>query len=137
MNYPKGTLDYIKNNRFHPDRNPGDESAHAKFLEINQAYSILSNDLSRREYDLTLESPSATRRNVRTRRQDHIRPDDWILYRKSTAQQYQRMYDFKTHQSTHYPDISGQKRDKEKYDAFKRQMEYMRQEKRSVSWAHD
>src|SRR5215469_5488394 len=33
----------------HPDRTPSKES-HAKFLEINEAYSVLGNDQLRREY---------------------------------------------------------------------------------------
>lgn len=37
--------------KFHPDANKGDKSAEARFKEISEAHSILSNDEKRREYD--------------------------------------------------------------------------------------
>lgn len=38
----------------HPDLNPGNETAHQEFLRINEAYAILGNDVTRREYDREL-----------------------------------------------------------------------------------
>ena len=35
----------------HPDSNPGDAKAEAKFKEISEAYSVLSDSAQRREYD--------------------------------------------------------------------------------------
>ena len=35
----------------HPDKNPGDEEASARFQEINAAYEVLSDTQRRREYD--------------------------------------------------------------------------------------
>lgn len=37
--------------QYHPDSNPGDAKAEAKFKEISEAYSVLSDSAQRREYD--------------------------------------------------------------------------------------
>ncbi len=37
--------------KYHPDANPGDKNAEAKFKEINEAYTILSNPTERQKYD--------------------------------------------------------------------------------------
>ncbi|MGF0118304.1 DnaJ C-terminal domain-containing protein [Promicromonospora sp. Marseille-Q5078] len=37
--------------RYHPDQNPGDEAAEAKFKEIGEAYAVLSDAEQRRQYD--------------------------------------------------------------------------------------
>ncbi len=37
--------------KYHPDKNPGDETAEAKFKEINEAYSVLSDAQKRAAYD--------------------------------------------------------------------------------------
>ncbi|KAH4041829.1 hypothetical protein HBI56_004750 [Parastagonospora nodorum] len=37
--------------KLHPDKNPGDETAHAKFQQIGEAYQILSDDQLRAAYD--------------------------------------------------------------------------------------
>ena len=37
--------------KYHPDANPGDEEAAAKFKEASEAYAVLSDADKRRQYD--------------------------------------------------------------------------------------
>ena len=54
---PTATEDEIKRSyrvlakKYHPDVNPGDATAAAKFAEVNEANSILSDPQKRAEYD--------------------------------------------------------------------------------------
>lgn len=42
--------------KYHPDRNPDDKDALKKFQEVNEAYEVLSNEDSRKEYDKKISS---------------------------------------------------------------------------------
>ncbi|KAM4621747.1 dnaJ homolog subfamily C member 4 isoform 1-T2 [Polymixia lowei] len=60
---PNASLDEIKNaffdksKKLHPDSDPSNPALHSQFVELNEAYSVLSKDLSRKEYDLRLQTP--------------------------------------------------------------------------------
>jgi len=38
--------------KYHPDKNPGDEVAHQKFVDVNEANEVLSNEETRHIYDI-------------------------------------------------------------------------------------
>ena len=38
--------------KFHPDKNPGDQNAAQKYLEVNKAYEILTDPEKKQLYDL-------------------------------------------------------------------------------------
>lgn len=62
---PNASKDEIKKayrklaRKYHPDVNPGDSEAEAKFKEIGEAYEILSNEEKRKEYDQLRQAASS------------------------------------------------------------------------------
>jgi DnaJ-class molecular chaperone len=48
--------------KYHPDRNKNSEEAKQKFMQIVEAYEVLSNEQSRKEYDITTQYGSAIHR---------------------------------------------------------------------------
>lgn len=64
---PNASIDAIKSAyrklvlKYHPDRNAGNKDAERRFIEINQAYEILSDATLRNQYDLSLSAPKASR----------------------------------------------------------------------------
>ena len=50
--------------QYHPDMKSDDPSMHQKFVQINEAYSVLSKPLSRRDYDATLDADNYIHRRM-------------------------------------------------------------------------
>ncbi|KAF0461067.1 DnaJ-domain-containing protein [Gigaspora margarita] len=67
---------YKLSKKYHPDVNFNDDQAHNKFLQINEAYSILGNEQSRRDYDRSLSQQSASHNsgNIMNKTSIHFRP---------------------------------------------------------------
>nr|XP_010597385.2 dnaJ homolog subfamily C member 4 [Loxodonta africana] len=57
---------FTKSKELHPDRDPGNPALHSRFVELNEAYHVLSHEQSRRSYDhqlrwsSPLKSPGTT-----------------------------------------------------------------------------
>ncbi|KAI9336248.1 DnaJ domain-containing protein [Pilaira anomala] len=56
---------YRLSKKYHPDLNPNNKQAHAMFLDVNEAYSVLGNEASKRKYDYdNSDSGGSSRNNV-------------------------------------------------------------------------
>ncbi|XP_035988350.1 dnaJ homolog subfamily C member 4 [Fundulus heteroclitus] len=48
---------FDKSKKLHPDSDLSNPALHSQFVELNEAYRVLSKELSRKEYDLRLQRP--------------------------------------------------------------------------------
>ncbi|KAJ3209156.1 hypothetical protein HDU67_006370 [Dinochytrium kinnereticum] len=110
---------YELSKKFHPDKNPGNEAAHEKFLKISEAYSTLSDATTRRQYDRTLSYSRPTTSGAGSSRphgtgprpttfRSKLRPDDWILHRSNSGPK-SKFYDYEAHQQQHYQEYQENK----------------------------
>jgi len=63
-------VNFVTYAQHHPDLNPGDPSSHTKFVRLNEAYSVLSDVTSRREYDLRSVRSIRARQHSQSHNQD-------------------------------------------------------------------
>ncbi|KAM9357161.1 dnaJ homolog subfamily C member 4 [Symphorus nematophorus] len=48
---------FDKSKKLHPDSDPSNPALHSQFVELNEAYRVLSKDRSRKEYDFKIRRP--------------------------------------------------------------------------------
>ncbi|KAK9761077.1 hypothetical protein K7432_014286 [Basidiobolus ranarum] len=89
---------YKLSKKFHPDVNLNSEEAHASFLRINEAYSVLGNENSRKDYDRSIRSSTAGGVRFRSRR-----PSVQVNTMKRTQPKTGKTrYNLREHYARHY-----------------------------------
>jgi len=67
---------FKESKKIHPDMNPNDPKSKAKFIKLNEAYSVLSKPSKRREYDLKILEPNIDHKTIHmNRRSSHAHPN--------------------------------------------------------------
>ncbi|XP_070769457.1 dnaJ homolog subfamily C member 4 [Enoplosus armatus] len=57
---------FDKSKKLHPDSDPSNPALHSQFVELNEAYRVLSKDPSRKEYDFKIRHPYSGGQAVRS-----------------------------------------------------------------------
>jgi len=90
---------YIRNSKlYHPDNDPSDPTLHEKFLAVQEAYDVLSNDIKRKEYDVGKFFHRSTTTSHHHQRHQHQQSAEWSEPKEKeknrafwTDPEYQRM----------------------------------------------
>ncbi|RUS26373.1 DnaJ domain-containing protein [Jimgerdemannia flammicorona] len=116
---------YKLSKEHHPDLNPGDDAAHLKFLRINEAYAVLGNPLTRREYDRELATKQGFADHPTGFRSTRVRPRPHTRGSVSTQAQARAsgkrgfdfgrghqgtQFDFRAHYEKHYAEEEKRRR---------------------------
>ncbi|XP_029020619.1 dnaJ homolog subfamily C member 4 isoform X2 [Betta splendens] len=81
---------FVKSKKLHPDSDPSNPALHNQFVELNEAYRVLSKQLSRKEYDLKIRYPYSTAPSSHTYHSDVHAQENmryWEQFRHTHAQQ--------------------------------------------------
>ncbi|MEQ2228649.1 hypothetical protein ILYODFUR_010982 [Ilyodon furcidens] len=113
---PDASVDEIKNaffdksKKLHPDSDPSNPELHSQFVELNEAYRVLSKELSRKEYDFKLQHPYQGGQAFRS-------TSSHTVYRSTTANDDVRYWEqFRQAQS---PEATAEKRKEKRKRNFK------------------
>lgn len=108
------SLDEIKNaffnksKKLHPDSDPSNPALHSQFVELNEAYRVLSKELSRKEYDFKIRPPYSRGQSFRS-------TSSHTTYRASTGTQNNFRYWEQFRQAQEMPAEEWQKRRKRNF----------------------
>ncbi|KAL7395037.1 hypothetical protein ABVT39_009134 [Epinephelus coioides] len=110
------SLDEIKNaffnksKKLHPDSDPSNPALHSQFVELNEAYRVLSKELSRKEYDFKIRPPYSRGQAFRS-------TSSHTTYRASTSTEAQNNFRYweQFRQAQEMPAEEWQKRRKRNF----------------------
>ena len=78
--------------KYHPDKNPGNHLAETKFIEVAEAYQILSNPLKRNQYDNGLEIDPNTNYEHEYRARRRPPPHFYYKYKSEKTTYSKKVY---------------------------------------------
>ncbi|KAK5603238.1 hypothetical protein CRENBAI_011997 [Crenichthys baileyi] len=113
---PDASVDEIKNaffdksKKLHPDSDPSKPELHSQFVELNEAYRVLSKELSRKEYDFKLQHPYQGGQDFRS-------TSSHTVYRSTTANDDVRYWEQFRH--TQSPEATAEKRKEKRKRNFR------------------
>ncbi|XP_019965877.1 dnaJ homolog subfamily C member 4 [Paralichthys olivaceus] len=102
---------FDKSKKLHPDRDPLNPELHGQFVELNEAYHVLSKELSRKEYDFKI-------RHRYTGGKAFTSTSNHTTYRASTNAQDDSYYWEQFHRS-HSAEMSSEERQKRRSRNFR------------------